>query len=188
MTEASTVNLPPLQSGSWSYGCSRTGSLTDILTRACSGPGSQEWQGIAYTTAGARALRTVSNNALGATDGQQVPLGSVYELRLWALIEDPRPQAGADDAGVLAHELRWLNGSGTAEIVLRSAAGAPTATTDAAPEPGQDTCWYRPNSYLQHGATAPFDADDEMTSVEIFTEDDYGNIVFVDELMTGAWG
>ena len=26
-----------------------------------------------------------------------------------------------------------------------------------------------------------------MTSVEVFTEADYGNTVFVDELMTGEW-
>jgi len=26
-----------------------------------------------------------------------------------------------------------------------------------------------------------------MTSVEVFTEADYGNTVFVDELMTGKW-
>ncbi|WP_159624979.1 hypothetical protein [Actinomyces sp. zg296] len=113
-------------------------------------------------------------------------LESVYELRLWALVKD-------GDAGVLAHELRWLNGWGTAEIVLRCAGDTSTDATVAAPQPERDTCWYRPNSYLQHGAKAPSDASDasdasdKMTSVEIFTENDYGNVVFVDELMTGKW-
>jgi len=27
-----------------------------------------------------------------------------------------------------------------------------------------------------------------MTSIEVFTEQEYGNTVFVDELMTGEWG
>ena len=27
-----------------------------------------------------------------------------------------------------------------------------------------------------------------MTSIEIFTDSEYGNTVFTDELMTGTWG
>ncbi|WP_194949127.1 hypothetical protein [Actinomyces trachealis] len=185
MTKASNLNLPPLQSGRWSYDCLPAGGLEDVLKRAndCSDSEGREWQGIAYTTAGARALRDASSKGLSATDGTPVVLKSVYELRLWALVKD-------GDAGVLAHELRWLNGWGTAEIVLRCAGDPPTDTTVAAPQPERDTCWYRPNSYLQHGAKAPSDASDasdKMTSVEIFAEDDYGNVVFVDELMTGKW-
>ncbi|WP_159717475.1 hypothetical protein [Actinomyces marmotae] len=189
MTEASDLNLPPLQSGRWSYGCSPVGSLTDVLRRAdeCSDSEGREWQGLAYTTAGARAVCAASSKGLSATDGTPVVLESVYELRLWALVEDRRAQADAGDAGVLAHELRWLNGWGTAEIVLRCAGDTPIDTTVAAPQPERDTCWYRPNSYLQHGAKAPSGASDKMTSVEIFTENDYGNVVFVDELMTGKW-
>jgi len=77
--------------------------------------------------------------------------------------------------GVLAHELRWLNGSGAAEIVV----GASREGL-----PGGSDCWVRDNSYLQHG-----EKGDVMTSIEVFTvEETYGNTVFADELMTGRWG
>ena len=81
----------------------------------------------------------------------------------------------AGEDGVLAHELRWLNGSGTAEIVV----GASREGL-----PGGSDCWVRDNSYLQHG-----EKGDVMDSIEVFTvEETYGNTVFTDELMTGRWG
>ena len=90
---------------------------------------------------------------------------------------------GGEGDDVLAHELRWLNGTGSAEVTLRGADGGGRA---AAPE--EERCWYRPNDYLQHSADET-DARNMpiMTSVEVFTEADYGNTVFVDELMTGEW-
>ena len=84
---------------------------------------------------------------------------------------------------MLAHELRWLNGTGSAEVTLRGA-----DDDDRAGAPEEERCWYRPNDYLQHSADET-DARNMpiMTSVEVFTEADYGNTVFVDELMTGKW-
>jgi len=135
-------------------------------------------RGIAYTTAGARALRSISEGALCGTDGEQVQHNTVYELRLWSVIAK-----GGEGDDVLAHELRWLNGTGSAEVTLRGA-----DDDDQASAPEEERCWYRPNDYLQHSADKA-DARNMpiMTSVEVFTEADYGNTVFVDELMTGKW-
>ena len=134
-------------------------------------------RGIAYTTAGARALRSVCDGVLRGTDGE-VPCETVYELRLWSVIAK-----GGEGDDVLAHELRWLNGTGSAEVTLRGA-----DDDDQAGAPEEERCWYRPNDYLQHSADKA-DARNMpiMTSVEVFTEADYGNTVFVDELMTGKW-
>ena len=127
-------------------------------------------RGIAYTTAGARALRSACDGVLRATDGE-VPCETVYELRLWSVIA----KDGGGGDGVLARELRWLNGSGAAEIVV----GASREGL-----PGGSDCWVRDNSYLQHG-----EKGDVMDSIEVFTvEETYGNTVFTDELMTGRWG
>lgn len=136
-------------------------------------------RGIAYTTAGARALRSACDGVLRATDGE-VKRETVYELRLWSVIAKDR---GGDD-GVLARELRWLNGTGSAEVaVLRADSVEDGAAT------GAEACWYRLNAYLQHG-----DSEKDprkmpaMESIEVFIiEDKYGNTVFVDELMTGEW-
>lgn len=146
-------------------------TLSDVLARL---PGAaSQWQGIAYTTAGARSVRAASDGALMTRlDGadHEVPLGTVYELRLWAV--------GAQAlCGASARELRWLNGAGSAEISVRE-------HTPAADQ----NCWYRANSYLQHSDVADIDKKPRMTSVEVFVqEDDYGNVVFADELMTGRW-
>lgn len=168
MTEANTFK--PLAKGFWTS--SAVGDLTEVLARAA-GSG-MEWQGIAYTTAGAKSVFAVTGSALTTRlegKDQEIPLGTVYELRLWAV--------GARPDGVMARELRWLNGAGSAEVTVR---------TDAPVGGEADACWVRDNAYLQHGARAPFKDADTMTSVEIFTtEPEYGNTVFADELMTGRW-
>jgi len=68
------------------------------------------------------------------------------------------------------------------------AARRDAACRGRADAPEEERCWYRPNDYLQHSADET-DARNMpiMTSVEVFTEADYGNTVFVDELMTGEW-
>ena len=136
-------------------------------------------RGIAYTTAGARALRSACDGVLRATDGE-VPCETVYELRLWSVIA----QDGGGGDGELARELRWLNGTGSAEVAVLRADGAGDGAAT-----GAEDCWYRPNAYLQHG-----DSEKDprkmpaMESIEVFIiEDEYGNTVFVDELMTGEW-
>ena len=133
-------------------------------------------QGIAYTTAGARALQSVCDGVLRATDGE-VPCETVYELRLWSVIA----QDGGGDDGVLARELRWLNGTGSAEVAVLRADGVGDGAAT-----GAEDCWYRLNAYLQHGDSEKDPR--EMRSIEVFIiEDEYGNTVFVDELMTGEW-
>ena len=133
-------------------------------------------RGIAYTTAGARALRSVRDGVLRATDGE-VPCETVYELRLWSVIA----KDGGGGDGVLARELRWLNGTGSAEVAVLRADGVGDGAAT-----GAEDCWYRPNAYLQHGDGEKDPR--EMRSIEVFIiEDEYGNTVFVDELMTGEW-
>ena len=163
-----------LKKGRWTV--RDAGDLQRVIARAAESQA--QWQGIAYTTAGARALRSISEGALCGTDGEQVQHNTVYELRLWSVIAK-----GGEGDDVLAHELRWLNGTGSAEVTLRGA-----DDDDQASAPEEERCWYRPNDYLQHSADKA-DARNMpiMTSVEVFTEADYGNTVFVDELMTGEW-
>lgn len=168
MTEVATVK--PLTEGFWTS--APVGDLAAVL--ACAAGSGLEWQGIAYTTAGAKSVFGVTGSALTTRlDGknQEIPPGTVYELRLWV--------AGALPDGVMARELRWLNGSGSADV---------TVSADAPAGGDASHCWTRDNAYLQHGARAPFKDADAMTSVEIFAaEPVYGNTVFTDELMTGRW-
>ena len=95
-----------------------------------------------------------------------------------------------------AHELRWLNGSGCAEIRVYTSpradgapAGAGTGAREAAP-PGlpPESCWYRRNRYLEHRSASRSGAAGRMTALEVFTREPvYGNTVFTDEILTGRW-
>lgn len=136
-------------------------------------------RGIAYTTAGARALRSACDGVLRATDGE-VRRETVYELRLWSVIA----KDGGGGDGVLARELRWLNGTGSAEVAVLRADGVGDGAAT-----GAEDCWYRPNAYLQHSDSKRDPREmPAMESIEVFIiEDEYGNTVFVDELMTGEW-
>ena len=150
--------------------------LQRVLERAEGQKG--EVNGVAYTTSGAYSVRRAGSSGLttliekdGASGSreQEIDLDTVYELRLWRVM-DKR----ADD-GLLAHELRWLNGTGAAEIEVGAS---------ASDVPGGSKCWIRENSYLQHG-----EKGDVVTGIEVFTvEKTYGNTVFTDELLTGRWG
>lgn len=109
------------------------------------------------------------------------------------------------NGGVLAREIRWLNGSGCAEIVverLREGEEHDPTVPEKAEDDGtnkdngaktlRQRCWYRVNEYLQHGADISdkdkLDETDIMRSVEVFVEEpEFGNTVFADELMTGRW-
>ena len=165
-----------LKEGRWTV--RDAGNLQRVIARAAESE--TEWQGIAYTTAGARALRSISEGELLGTDGEQIKHNTVYELRLWSVIAK-----GGEDDDVLAHEIRWLNGTGSADVILRW-----VDDNDQTDVPKDEHCWYRPNDYLQHSANKTDECECKipiMTSVEVFTEVDYGNTVFVDELMTGEW-
>ena len=165
-----------LKKGRWTV--RDAGDLQRVIARAAESQA--QWQGIAYTTAGARALRSISEGALLGTDGEQVQHDTVYELRLWSVIA----KDGGGGDGVLARELRWLNGTGSAEVAVLRADGVEDGAAT-----GAEACWYRPNAYLQHSDS---ERDPRkmpaMESIEVFIiEDEYGNTVFVDELMTGEW-
>ena len=173
MTER--FSMPGLKPGAWTVDVAQDEDLEAALGRA--GRLGANVQGIAYTTAGARALGSVCDGVLRATDGE-VPCETVYELRLWSVIA----KDGGD--GVLARELRWLNGTGSAEVAVLRADGVGDGAAT-----GAEDCWYRPNAYLQHSDS---ERDPRkmpaMESIEVFIiEDEYGNTVFVDELMTGEW-
>lgn len=175
MTER--FSMPGLKPGVWTVDVAQDEDLEAALGRA--GRLGANVQGIAYTTAGARALQSVSGQSLCDTGDKEVPLDTVYELRLWAVTR----RDGEDD-GVLARELRWLNGSGSAEVAVLRADGVGDGAAT-----GAEDCWYRPNAYLQHSDS---ERDPRkmpaMESIEVFIiEDEYGNTVFVDELMTGEW-
>lgn len=112
---------------------------------------------------------------------------------------------GRDSNGVLAHEIRWLNGSGCAEVVVerlrdgekhdpavREKAEDDGTNKDNGAKPILQRCWYRVNEYLQHGADISgkdkLDETDIMRSIEVFVEEpEFGNTVFADELMSGRW-
>lgn len=116
------------------------------------------------------------------------------------------------NGGVLAREIRWLNGSGCAEIVverLREGEEHDPTVPEKAEDDGtkkdngakmlRQGCWYRVNEYLQHGADISgkkeLDETDIMRSIEVFVvepefgkaEPKFGNTVFADELMSGRW-
>ena len=173
MTER--FSMPGLKPGAWTVDVAQDEDLEAALGRA--GRLGANVQGIAYTTAGARALQSVSGQSLCDTGDHKVPLDTVYELRLWAVTR----RDGEDD-GVLARELRWLNGSGSAEVAVLRTDGVRDGTASA------EGCWYRPNAYLQHDDSKKDPSKmPKMTSIEVFAEAEYGNTVFVDELMTGKW-
>lgn len=92
------------------------------------------------------------------------------------------------NGGVLAHEIRWLNGSGCAEIVverLREGEEHDPTVPEKAEDDGTNKdngaktlrqgCWYRVNEYLQHGADISgkdkLDETDIMRSIEVFVEE-----------------
>ncbi|OAP86218.1 hypothetical protein A4H34_03345 [Peptidiphaga gingivicola] len=216
---------------------------------------SRIFQGIAYTTSGAKAIIRIDGTSVGspeatsslesgtASDGhnattvvgnvpsplvdsshERVPLNTVYELRLWQVValegSSECPQLGEvpndtqssgsasnrgsgetasnsdasksanrrDSNGVLAREIRWLNGSGCAEIVverLREGQEHEATVCKKAKDDGRNKdngaktihqrCWYRVNEYLQHGADISgkhkLDETDIMRSIEVFVEE-----------------
>ena len=95
--------MPSLREAMWSSSPDPNATLDDVL-KAVAPTGSVA--GIAYTTAGAHAITSVSDGKLHSSGGD-VERAAIYELRLWEV-------GITDDREVLAHEWRWVNGSGTA--------------------------------------------------------------------------
>lgn len=234
---------------------------------------SRIFQGIAYTTSGAKAIVQIDGTSVGSPEATSslesgtasddhnattavggvnsplidsshtpIPSKTVYELRLWQVIvpedssecpqsgeapNEPQPSGSASNresgetannsdasqrtnvrdsnGGVLAREIRWLNGSGCAEVVverLREGEKHDPTVREKAEDDGTNKdngaktlrqgCWCRKNKYLQHGADISgkekLDETDIMRSVEVFVEEPkFGNTVFADELMSGRW-
>ena len=195
--------LPALTEGVWSVTADQDASLQEVLRHAVEleedGVGAG-WNGLALMTTGTAAVRRldadvdganqlVSTERLHTDDGRagaetEVDQATVYELRLWRV---PADGDGPWPGGVLAHELRWLNGDGSVEIVVRGTSAE--AMDDRAPvSSGTGRCWTRSNVYLQHDSSSDPGQGPEMTALEVFEEEaTFGNTVFRDELFTGRW-
>ncbi|BDA65552.1 hypothetical protein [Actinomyces capricornis] len=159
--------LPTLGRASWTTHTDTHGTLADALRR-CEEAG--DWMGLAETTQGTVTVRRIKNCGIMDMKNQDVNRETVYELRLW------QPEGGNDD-GVVAHELRWLNGAGYAETTVYENEHI-----------GTRQGWCRINSYLQHRSSGRPGEAATMTSLELFAEEQaYGNTVIVDELFTGRW-
>lgn len=169
MEDLESRSLPALETGTWHREHWDEDTLDDALGRLSQ---DDHWVGLVETTQGSIALRRAGANGLLSTDGKQVERSTVYELRLWQ-------PGGHRERGVLACELRWLNGSGSAMTQVSSTA-----------KDGWEPCWYRRNDYLQHQSSQRRDGDPGvMTCLEVFIEEPaYGNTVFADEFFTGKWG
>ncbi|MDO5080950.1 hypothetical protein [Buchananella hordeovulneris] len=138
-------------------------SLTDAIAE-CSSE-TEAWQGLAFTTAGARMVVRVEGSTLLSSQTQPIDQATVYELRLWR-------------TGVAQHcatEVRWLNGWGAVRVDVYPAG-------DTTTQAERTSCLLRENNYLQNGKDAA-----QMHTVEVFTTDNYGNVNFVDELFCGEW-
>ncbi len=195
--------LPTLTEGVWTVTADQDASLQEVLRHADEldedGVGAG-WNGLAFMTTGTAAvrrleadvdgaIRLVSTERVHTDDGRageetEVDLTTVYELRLWRV---PADGDSALPSAALAHELRWLNGDGSVEIVVRSAA-AETMDDRAPASSGAGPCWTRPNVYLQHDSSSEPGQGPEMSALEVFEEEaTFGNTVFRDELFTGRW-
>lgn len=127
----------------------------------------------------------------GETPNEPQPSGSASnrESSKTASNSDSSKSANRRDSnGVLAREIRWLNGSGCAEIAverLREDEDHDPTVREKAEDDGTNKdngakklrqgCWYRVNEYLQHGADISgkkeLDETDIMRSIEVFVEE-----------------
>lgn len=142
-----------------------------------------QWAGIAYSTLGSVSVDRVDDTGIypvtGDNSASVIDLDTVYELRLWQTDCFDSGQDNAEDGGarrLLARELRWLNGGGAVQIILRKSHEG-GALADA-------THYYRKNIYLQHGHGLD---GPHMNTMEVFGVGDCGNTIILDELMTGRW-
>ena len=188
---AEPLKLPPLEEAILESHAFETDGIEAFLERLnrIRATEAGAWNGLAYTTAGAFPLVDFDETGSPILTGGDFSAGRVYELRVWLV--------PSEDCSVLARELRWLNGSGGADVIVRLPAAASKTTEHASGVSGSSSkrCWYRRNAYLQHvpsGSRALPNANDisevpSMPSIEVFCEEEFGNVVFTDELMTGKW-
>lgn len=187
------LELPPLREAIVESRVIDTDDVDAFLAethRVCASTGG-DWNGLVYTTAGAFRVAALSESGMPVLIGGDFARETVYEIRLWAI--PPK------ESGVLARELRWLNGSGGAEITVHSSSADTKGAArdeDGAAETASTRCWYRRNAYLQHVSSGSQPSSDNgdtskipsMSSIEVFREEEeFGNVTFIDELMTGRW-
>lgn len=142
--------------------------------------------GIAWTTTGTKRLPRLRTKF----DDVAELIGLIepdvtYELRIWEAIERDKDEESDkercdDNVAPLARELRWTNGLGTSEIVV---------STDGRSHESPLPCLVHTVRYQAHPAEgAPPGTSQSIAALEIFTgEDRNGNLVYADQLMTGAW-
>lgn len=160
-------------------------TLEDALDRAKHTFTNRSVAGIAWTTTGTKRLPRSQKKFDDVTEliGLIEP-GITYELRIWEAIDhrkyDENNEDGRDNIP-LAHELRWTNGLGTAKIVVSAG-----RRSHSSPLP----CLVHTVRYQTHPTEgAPPGNSRSIAALEIFTrEDSNGNLVYKDQLMTGAWG
>lgn len=140
--------------------------------------------GIAWTTTGTKRLpRSQMKFDDVAELIELIEPGITYELRIWEAVDHRKyvenNEDGRDDIP-LAHELRWTNGLGTVKILVSAA-----RRSHSSPLP----CLVHTVRYQTHPAEgAPPGTSQSIAALEIFTgEDSNGNLVYKDQLMTGAW-
>lgn len=142
--------------------------------------------GIVWTTTGTKRLpRSQTKFDTVAELIGLIEPGITYELRIWEAIERDKDEESDkkrcdNNAIPLARELRWTNGLGTSEIVV--------STGGQSQEPPLP-CMVHTVRYQTHPAEgAPPGGSQFIAALEIFTgEDRNGNLVYADQLMTGAW-
>lgn len=161
--------MPSLREVTWSSSPNPNTILDDVLEAAIP---TGSVTGIAYTAAEAYAITSVFDEKLHSS-GDDAERATIYELQLW--------KAGTtDDCKALARKWRRVNGSGTAKIIVHETSSGKEST------PKLESCWYHHNTCLQHGV-APLKNPRTAVGIEIFTEQEYENAVFVDELMAEEW-
>lgn len=160
--------------------------------------------GIIWATDGTRSVNGLNPASPGqgatlkvsSSDGFDI--SQIYEARIWRVIND-----NGEDA-TLAHELRWVNGVGAAELTLTANTAKALSEESESGKP-YVSGWANKVSYLQHESSGSGDTDSapehtsgraeqdeqhattkQMTVVEFIREEDkYGNTVVVDQLFTG---
>ena len=159
-------------------------TLEDALDRAKHTFTNRSVAGIVWTTTGTKRLPQSQKKFDDVAELiELIEPGITYELRIWEAVDHRKyvenNEDGRDDIP-LAHELRWTNGLGTVKILVSAA-----RRSHSSPLP----CLVHTVRYQTHPAEgAPPGTSQSIAALEIFTgEDSNGNLVYKDQLMTGAW-
>ena len=176
-------NLTPFEKAFYSV-ATHEETLEDALDRASQAFINRSVAGIVWTTTGTKRLpRSQKKFDDVAELIELIEPGITYELRIWEAVDHRKyvenNEDGRDDIP-LAHELRWTNGLGTVKILVSAARRSHSSSLP---------CLVHTVRYQTHPAEgAPPGSSQSIAALEIFTgEDSNGNLVYKDQLMTGAW-